>query len=136
METRKVNDFMTSKPATLTPDMGMIQALRTLLQYKQSAAPVVDENNNLVGLLSEADCMQTTLSSSIYPGASMVVADKMSTELQTVAPDTSLVKAAETLLNHKRRLLPVVKDGKLAGILTRDHILQALLDNIDKPKFS
>ena len=136
METRKVADFMNAKPATLSPDMGMIEALRPLLSNQQSAAPVVDDDGLLIGLLSEADCMQTTLSTSIYPGANLVVADRMISELQTATPETTLVKAAETFLNHKRRLLPVVDGGKLVGILTRDHILKALLENIDKPKFT
>jgi CBS domain-containing protein len=136
MENITVKDFMTSQMATLEPDFTITKALRILLEHHQSGAAVVDQDNNLVGLVSEADCMKTTLTRTIYPGSVTTVAEEMSTQLQTVSPETKLVTAAEMLLKHKRRMLPVVEDGKLVGTITRHHVLAALLEAIDTPLFT
>jgi CBS domain-containing protein len=115
--------------------MCITNALRTIVKQGVSAAPVIDEQGKLLGLLSEADCMQTILTGSFFPGENAIVEDKMSTELQTVTPNNPLTKAAEVMLANKRRILPVVEEGKLVGILSRHQVLSALLDVIEAPKF-
>ena len=131
MENRKVRDYMTSQVATLEPNLGMIRALNILLEHNQSAAPVVDEDNRLLGLISEADCMQSAINSSYFMEANSIVSDQMTKDVQTVTGDTKLVAAAEIFLKHKRRMLPVVEDDKLIGMLTRNHILRALIKELE-----
>jgi CBS domain-containing protein len=135
MENTLIKDCMTTQVATTSPTVSITKALRILLDNKQSAAPVITEDGKLAGLISEADCMKSALNRSIYPDSDSTVSDQMTTEVQTVTPETKLTQAAEIFLNHKRRMLPVVEDGKLVGIVTRHHILRALIDIIDTPKF-
>lgn len=136
MDNKTVKDFMTSQVATLSPGCAITDAVRELLKHRQSAAAVVDDDKNLVGLISEADCMKATITKTIYPDTVNSVSEQMTKEVQSISSDTSMLSAAELMLNHKRRMIPVADNGKYVGILTRHDILRALLESIDKPMFS
>ena len=133
MENFKVRDFMNSQPAHVTSNMSIISALRVLLDKKQSAAAVIDDNGYLIGLLSEADCIKGTMMGGFYEQDDATVGEKMSTTVQTVSAETSLIAASDIFLHNNRRVLPVIESNKLVGMLTREHILRALLHEIDNP---
>lgn len=130
MNKTKVHEVMTSHVATLKPNMGASVALRVLIDNKQSGAPVVNDDNELLGVLSEADCMRSAMLGGYYEQDSWIVGEQMSKELHTVTEDTSLMNAAEIMINQKRRMLPVVRDGKLVGMITRHHLLKTFLDQV------
>ena len=132
MNTIKVRDFMATKVATLRPDMGASAALQILIDNHQSGAPVVDDENHLLGILSEADCMASAFSGSYYDQERSPVSEIMSNqELQTVTEETSLVAAAELMLKYKRRMLPVIREGKVVGMITRHHMLRSVLETFN-----
>lgn len=133
MENYTVRDFMNDLPAKVHTNMSIVSALRILLEKKQPAAAVVDEHNHLTGLLSEADCIKGTISSGFYEQEGALVGDKMSTELQTIKSDSSLISAIDIFSKYNRRVLPVIEGKKLVGMLTREHILRALLKEVDHP---
>ena len=133
MESLQVADLMDRKPLTVTPEIGVIVALRQLLLKGLSAAPVVSNDGDLVGILSEADCMKGTLMGGYYEQIGELVSSRMSTEVCTVAPNTDLVSAAKVMLDNKRRVLPVVTDGKVVGLLTRTKVLTEIMGRIDSP---
>ena len=58
MQNIRVRDIMATKYATLSPKQTVVSAAKILMEYRQSAAPVVNEQNELVGLMSEADCLR------------------------------------------------------------------------------
>jgi predicted transcriptional regulator len=135
METKLVKDFMALPALVLSEKMSITNAVRQIAKHQLSAAPVVNELGELQGLLSEADCMQTVLTSSYFPDENAMVSDKMSTQLQTVNANSQLTKAAEVMLDNKRRVVPVVEGQQLVGVITRHQVLSALLDVIEAPKF-
>lgn len=133
METVKVRDCMTTQPAIVTADMSIISALRIILDKKHSAAVVTDENGKLIGLLSEADCIEGTFGRGIYEQDGMFVSDRMSTDIETISSESSVISSVDRFLKNHRRLLPVVEGQRLVGILTRENLLRALLHEIDNP---
>ncbi|GAA0285885.1 CBS domain-containing protein [Psychrosphaera haliotis] len=128
MESVKVKDHMNHRPVWFKGTETVVEAVEKLLQSKSSGGAVVNENKQVVGFLSEQDCLKAMLSSTYHSGeASKCVAEVMSTETQLVKPYDSILAVAEDMLINKPRVYPVVDDdGHLVGSLTRTLILSAL----------
>lgn len=128
MKTKRVRDFMAEHYATVNPEQSLATAVRTILEYHQSAAPVVDAQQQLVGVLSEADCMRATLLEGYFNEGVALVKDQMSAGLDTVSPDEELSSVSDMFLKNSRRMMPVVEAGILVGIVSRQDILKALIN--------
>jgi CBS domain-containing protein len=126
MKPRAVKDIMTKKLITFQPDMRVLAAIESLLKHKISGAPVVDENGNLVGVLSEIDCMSTIIQDLYYSDSGGSVRDFMSTEITTVNSEMGLVDLAEIFQKKHFRRLPVVDNGILVGQVSRRDVLKAI----------
>lgn len=123
--------IMDNSPLSFHPDEGVIVALRKLLTVNLSGAPVVDEDNTLIGFLSEADCMRGALMGGYFSSVGELVRDRMTTEVESIVTNTNLVDVAEKFLKNNRRVLPVVKEGKVVGLVQRRCVLAELLKQID-----
>jgi|TARA_B110000879_G_scaffold12301_1_gene15416 CBS domain-containing protein len=128
MKTKRVRDFMAKHYTTVSPEQSLASAVQTLLEYKQSAAPVVNAQQQLVGLLSEADCMRATLVQGYFNEGATLVKDQMTATPETVSPEEELSSVSDIFLKNSRRLMPVVEAGVLVGIVSRQDILKALID--------
>ncbi|MDA8963022.1 CBS domain-containing protein [Pseudomonadales bacterium] len=128
MKTKRVRDFMAKHYTTVNPEQSLATAVQTLLEYKQSAAPVVNAQQQLVGLLSEADCMRATLVQGYFNEGATLVKDQMTATPETVSPEEELSSVSDIFLKNSRRLMPVVEAGVLVGIVSRQDILKALID--------
>jgi len=126
MRSRAVKDIMTKKLITFQPDMRVLAAIESLLKHKISGAPVVNENGNLVGVLSEIDCMSTIIQDLYYSDSGGSVEDFMSTEITTVNSEMGLVDLAEIFQKKHFRRLPVVDNGILVGQVSRRDVLKAI----------
>lgn len=125
-------EFMSDAPITFTPETGIFEAIHVLLQYKISGATVLDENNEVVGVISELDCLKAIINQAYYrEGAGGKVKDFMTSgELDYMDPNASIVDAAEAMLSKRRRRMPLMKDGKFSGQISARSILQAFKDTI------
>ena len=128
MKTKRVRDFMAKHYTMVNPEQSLATAVQTLLEYKQSAAPVVNAQQQLVGLLSEADCMRATLVQGYFNEGATLVKDQMTATPETVSPEEELSSVSDIFLKNSRRLMPVVEAGVLVGIVSRQDILKALID--------
>ncbi|MEH6493124.1 CBS domain-containing protein [Halopseudomonas sp.] len=122
----KVRDYMTSDLVTFTADMDLFRAIDRLLAHRISGAPVLDEHGNLIGLLSEGDCLKGILAGSYFEEAGGTVASVMTVVVETIDADADIVKAAEHFIRMRRRRLPVIDEGKLVGQISRRDILRAM----------
>jgi predicted transcriptional regulator len=122
----KVKDYMNGTKITFTADMDVLSAIHQLIEFKISGAPVIDHHGNLIGFLSEKDCMQVALNAAYQGEAAGRVSEFMHTGCQTVDVDTSIIEVAETFLQSAFKCLPVIKDNRLVGSITRQNILKAL----------
>lgn len=126
MKPTSVRDIMATKLLTFTPDTKVVAAIKSLVDRKFSGAPVVDENGNLVGILSEMDCMETVVQNLYYGESGGDVKDFMSTNVTTVNPEMGIVDLAQMLQEKHFRRLPVVENGKLIGQVSRRDVLKAI----------
>jgi predicted transcriptional regulator len=122
----KVKDYMNGTKITFTPDMDALRAIHQLIEFKISGAPVIDHHGNLIGFLSEKDCMQVALNAAYQGEAAGKVAEFMHNGCQTVDVDASIIEVAQTFLTTAFKCLPVVKENRLVGSITRQNILKAL----------
>jgi len=126
MRPRSVKDIMAKRLVIFQPDMHVRAAIESLLKYKISGAPVVDENGTLIGVLSEIDCMPTIIQDLYYSDSGGSVRDFMSTEITTVNSEMGLVDLAEIFQKKHFRRLPVVDNGILVGQVSRRDVLKAI----------
>lgn len=124
----KVSDYMTTRLVTLSPDIELNQAVKTLLSNKISGAPVVDSEGKLVGVFSESDCLRSVLESNYYHETTSLVRDHMTTTLETISADGDVLMAAEKFIKNRRRRLPVMKGEKIVGQISRRDVLKAIED--------
>lgn len=129
LTTITAKDFMTTEIVTLAPDMEVLDAMHLLSDNRISGAPVVDTQGNIVGMLTERDCLRTVVIAS-YHGecCSGSVAGFMSQDISSVDADTSLMDLAELFVKGKYRSYPVLKDGRLLGVISRQDVIRAILE--------
>ncbi|WP_196138808.1 CBS domain-containing protein [Aliikangiella sp. G2MR2-5] len=120
-----VKDYMTSAMITLRPEVDIVEAAQTLLEYRLSGAPVLDSHNRLVGYLSEKDCLHTVLSAVYNQDYGDLVEDRMSKDLKTVHPSENITDVAERFLKDGVRMYPVVEKDVLVGMISRQSVLNA-----------
>ncbi len=146
-----VTDVMTKDVVTLAPDTSLADAADLLAEKGFGAAPVVDADGKIVGLLRDEDLLisearlhlPTTIA--ILPGieftlpsslrrydeelkkaASSTVADVMEKSFKHVAPDADVADVATMMHEHDVTHVPVVQDEKVVGIVARGDIVRYL----------
>jgi len=129
-----VRDVMTRDPFTLEPEDSLMKAVEMMRLRGVRRAPIVLAGM-LVGLLVEGDLKRaepSTLSDSedhfIKVMEETPVSRIMIQNPVTIAPDQSLLSAAEVLHTTKYGALPVVEDGKVIGILTDNDLIRTLVE--------
>lgn len=126
IQTATVKDYMSGKLVKFTPDTDVLDAIHELLLHRIAGAPVVDDHGNLVGMLSEFDCMKVVLTSGYHDEPGGPVSEYMVTEVQTVDAGTSIMDMAELFMTSGYRRYPVIKDNRLVGQISRRDVLRAL----------
>jgi len=126
----KVSDYMTRNVITFRPDQLIIDAIDILIKDKISGGPVVNEKNELVGIISEGDCIKHISESRYYnmPLAEATIEKHMITDVETINGNLSIFDAANKFLSSRRRRFPIVEDGKLVGLLSQKNILKAAME--------
>lgn len=122
------SDYMSAGPVTFTPETDIHRAIRALLEHRISGAPVLDAEGRLVGVLTKKDCLKIAFSASYHREFGGPVAEFMSTEVKTVEADCDIVEVAELFLNSRFHRFPVVRGGRLVGVISRHDVLRALED--------
>ena len=124
-----VRDYMDLEVATLRPEMDILAAIDFLIASHVTGAPVVDDDNRVLGMLTEKDCLRLLALGSGDDVAQGTVADFMTTQLTVIEPRTNIYFAAGLFLSHNFRRIPVVEGGKLVGAITRFDLVRAVSEN-------
>lgn len=121
-----------SNMVIFNPDQPIQDVITTIIEKKISGAPVLDDQDRLVGMISEKDCLRIIVDQAYHnmPAETRKVSDYMTPKVQSLSPSTTIVEAAMEFLNSPIRRFPVVKDGMLIGQVSRRHILRAAEDII------
>ena len=125
----KVKDYMTTKLITFTPEQSVEEVIDTLIKNRISGGPVVNERNELVGIISEGDCIKQISESRYYnmPLENNSVEKHMARNPETIDGEMNIFDAANKFLNAKRRRFPIVEGGKLVGQISQKDILKAAM---------
>ena len=122
-----LRDYMLTNPVKVRPDHNIYEAMKIISDNKISGLCVVSEDNTLVGVLSEMDCLRAVLGSIYNEGSLGLVSDYMTSDNLVVAhPGEDIVDVAQDMLRQNKRRRPVVEDGKLIGQITIRHLLKAV----------
>jgi len=124
----RVRDVMAKQLTVLAPEEDALRAMRTLLDRQLSGAPVVDAQGNLVGLLTQRDCLDIAYQVHYHGGAAGRVADHMTVEVETVSADMTLVDVIDRFRRSPHRRFPVLEDHRLVGQISRRDVLRATLE--------
>lgn len=121
-----VKDYMSNNVVTFKPDMNVMDAIRILLEQQVSAAPVVNKRGDIVGMLSEKDCLEVVLQAAYLEESGGPVSDYMSHGARTVNMEDNIVDVARMFLKDPFKIYPVLRDNVLVGLLRRRDVLKAL----------
>jgi len=121
-----VKDYMTGKLVTFHPETDVLDAIHELVAHGIAGAPVVDDHGDLVGMLSELDCMKIALHAGYHGHWGGPVSEYMTTNTETVEADMNIIDLAQQFLDTGFRRFPVVKDHRLIGQISRRDVLRAL----------
>jgi len=111
---------MTPNPVTITKDATVRQALEIIEGRNLRHLPVLDDQENLVGIVCEKDLLRAK--------GDALIQKVMSQEVVTITEYTALEEAARIMADHKISGLPVMRDGKLVGIITETDLFQIFLE--------
>ncbi len=125
----KVSDYMTRNLITFKSDQKIEIVIDVLINQKISGAPVVNERNELIGIISEGDCIKHISESRYYnmPLDNNTVEMHMAKNVETIDGNMNIFDAATKFIQAKRRRFPIVEDGKLVGQISQKDILKAVL---------
>lgn len=125
----KVRDYMTTNLITFKPEQTVQEVVESLIKYKISGGPVVNDRQELVGIISEGDCLKQLSESRYYnmPLEHDNVEMRMVKDVETIDGNMDVFDAANKFLNSKRRRFPIVENGKLVGQISQKDILKAAL---------
>lgn len=125
----KVKDYMTTNLITFQPDQSVEDVIDSLIKNRISGGPVVNNNNELIGIISEGDCIKQISESRYYnmPLNDSSVEKHMVTNVETIDGNMNIFDAASKFLESKRRRFPIVEHGKLIGQISQKDILKAAL---------
>ena len=132
-----VRDLMSDRPRFVGPDVPLATAARDLARLKVGALPVVDADGTVIGLFSQRDLMRHLLNSNYLEGIPVkppppgtprrIVRDVMTRQVMCVSPDQPLAEVASMMTNRDVEQVPVVRDGRLIGVLTRGDVVRKLV---------
>lgn len=125
-EKPSVAEYMATDLFTLHPETDIREAIDYLLEHRISGAPVVDANGNLVGIISEKDCLRLVATGANHERVSGTVETYMTQSPHVIPPHMDIYFAAGLFLTKTYRRFPVVDDGKLVGQLSRRDVLSAI----------
>jgi CBS domain-containing protein len=110
-------NIMTRKVITIDPAAAIKELAKVLSRNRISGVPVVDKKGSILGVVSEAD---------IIGKKGRQVKSIMSSEVISVGEETQVSEIAALMTSHRIKRVPVVRDGKLVGIISRGDIVSAV----------
>ncbi|MFV0477928.1 MAG: CBS domain-containing protein [Parahaliea sp.] len=122
-----LRDYMLPNPIRVKASDSIASAMQVIIDNKVSGVCVVDEQDNLVGILSELDCLRAALDATYNETSVSVVRDYMASDNLVVAnPNEDIVNVAQDMLLKNKRRRPVVENGRLIGQITCRQLLSAI----------
>lgn len=117
---------MSTSIITVRPETPVTECIDLLSKHRISGMPVVSDEMDLEGVISEKDTFKLILKAGYTRSMSGTVADYMTREVDTVHPDDDVFKLANMFYDHNYRRLPVIENDKVVVIISRRDILKSI----------
>jgi acetoin utilization protein AcuB len=138
--TVKVRDAMSRPAVIFRQDMTLGAAVKAMRTRKIRHAPVVNDKGDLVGIVTDRDLRQAVLEPALAEEMEALsrtlrtrtVKDVMTWGVTAVKPETEIREAARLMHSNKIGALPVMQNGKVAGMLTSSDVLKTLIQILDE----
>src|SRR5215472_3788176 len=142
----QVKDIMTRSVISVAPDESIMKAARLMLQNHISGLPVIDKTGELIGIVTEGDFLRRgelgtqrrrpkwlefllgpgKLAQEYVQASSKKIEDVMTPDPRTIGEDASLEAAVDMMERHRIKRIPVTRDGRVVGIISRANLMHAL----------
>ncbi|MFC5992884.1 HPP family protein [Pseudonocardia hispaniensis] len=125
----RARDVMSSPVITVTPRTPVHAAAALLVSHGFTAAPVVDTERNLVGIVTEADLVRGRILPEGWVVAQRpepTVADVMTPAPTAMRPEDDVADVVELMVNGRIRTVPIVDDGELVGVVSRRDVVRCV----------
>jgi len=122
-------DIMKQDLVTIRPEASIKEAIELLIRKAISGLPVVDEQGHLVGVITEFAMLAMVYDHEVR---NQQVCQHMTREVITVNVDDPISRIADLCIVHRVRRLPVMRDGKLVGLIARRDVLTSLYQDSEK----
>lgn len=122
-----VRDVMTEGYLTVRPDAGLLEAVRALEHHVEDTAFVVDEHQQLLGVLSEKECLRALAARAYDEAVAETARDVMCNPPAILTPDTDAYAAAQAFLSCSCGMLPVIDQGRVIGGVSQLALLRAFI---------
>jgi CBS domain-containing protein len=117
----EVKDAFTPRVISINPDATIEEALNILIEHDVSGAPVIDKNDWLCGIISQFQLLELAFDPALRSGR---VRDFMTKDVVRVKETTLLATVANLFMVRRIRRLPVMRNGKVIGIISRGDLLK------------
>ena len=130
LKSLELRNVMIRQPITVPPNITVFEAAQIIMENKITGVIVVDDEQNLVGILSELDCLKVTLAGAYNDDefSTALVEDVMTKKVVVQNPNDDIVDVATSMLEHRQRRRPVVENGKVVGQVTCRQILKVITE--------
>jgi CBS domain-containing protein len=118
--------IMTTDIVTSRPNVSIEAAIDTLLSQEISGLPVTDEDGRLLGVITEFALLAVAYDRRVK---NHTVSQHMTRDVISVDIDDPISRVADLCIVHRVRRVPVMKDGRLVGIISRRDVLRALIES-------
>ncbi|MFT5387964.1 MAG: CBS domain-containing protein [Candidatus Omnitrophota bacterium] len=121
-----IDEIITSDVITVKTGTPIYEALNILTRNRVSGAPVVDDDNHVVGMLSERDLLRILVERDIR--VNDIVDDFMSKKVVTFNDDEDAIDICKVFINSAFRRVPILRDNQLVGIVSRKDCIYAMAE--------
>jgi CBS domain-containing protein len=116
---------MNPNVVTVKPETNVVDVIGFIMKYNVNGFPVVTENGELVGIISKSDLFSKQTG---QPYKEKRVSDLMTKDVISVASDVTIKEVLDIMAVKSVNHIPVVENGKVIGIITRDDVIAYCLE--------
>lgn len=124
----QASDIMTRPVVTVQPATALREAVHLLIEHGFATLPVVDEDMRLLGVITEADVLGSSL---VEGGVDQPVSTAMTAPVEVATPRSTAAEIVRRMLAGRLRSMPIVQDGELVGVVSRRDLLRPLVRRDD-----
>ena len=124
-----VSDYMTKNLIYFNENDSLRETLETLVRNEITGGPVINNNNELVGMISETDFVKCVSDSRYFnmPWGNEKLSTLMSRTIETISANDTIFDAVNQFNTSTKKRFPVLKEGKLIGQISQHDVLVAAL---------